>query len=330
MPQTANKPHTTNLAATELAIYADGLVLLTNRRVVFGSRTYWLRSVKKAGVVAVSARRRLLDVVLYIPVILAYLAFLYWQGTTRQPLDWLSAGVFYGGLLLLVAGGAYMLARLLASGTATLYFVTLNRRSVLVTLDESYAWWLAARIKAAGFGISAISAPPFSEASKVRAPGEYLYYSDGFTWLTSHRARFGHLEFPMPTIKGAKVAQLPSSKFQWRLAIAVVLLLDANLLNYFWLNSPVFRSRFYLLYPGDYWILSILLFAGFLVLLVWAVSSLEESTYVLQLRGPSGRVSALASMDSYYCKRLEELIRPLASGKVSRVDIGAEVGPVKS
>lgn len=321
---------TADLTATELAIYADGLVLLTNRRVVFSNRTYWLKDVKSAGVVEVPVRRRLLGVALYVPIILVYLAFLYWRGSTGRTLDWLSGTVFYAGLLLLVAGGLFLAMRLLTSGTATLYFVTLNKRTALVTLDESYAWWLAARIKAAGFGVTAISAPPFAEASHERAPGEYLHYSDGFTWVTSQRMRFGHLKFSVPDIKGVKVVQLPSSKFQWRLAIAVALLLDANLLNYFWLTYAEFRSRFYLLYPGDYWILSTMLFSGFLVLLVWAVASLDEATYILRLRGTFGTASALASMDSYYCKRLEELIKPVAIGRVSRAQLVDEMGSLES
>ena len=45
---TAYQPHAASVPVTELALYADGLVLLTNRRVVFGSRTYWLRKVKTA------------------------------------------------------------------------------------------------------------------------------------------------------------------------------------------------------------------------------------------------------------------------------------------
>jgi len=302
---TANKPRTTNLTATELAIYADGLVLLTNRRVVFGNQTYWLRQVLSTGVTPVTPNKRLVSVLLYIPVILGYLAFLYWQRLTGQRPDWFTAGIFYIGLLLLLGVAVYMLVRLFNSGADTVYFVTINKRNVLATLDESYAWWLAARIKAASVGITAVTNPPFTEALQQRTPGEYLYYSDGFTRVTSRRLRCGHREMSLTGIKEANVVQLPSSQFQWRIAISVVLLLDANMINYLWSTYPEFCSRFFLLYPGDYWILVILLFAAFLMLLVWAVSSLEQATYVLQVHGTSGRISALASMDSYYCKRLE-------------------------
>jgi hypothetical protein len=150
---------------------------------------------------------------------------------------------------------------------------------------------------------------PFPEASQERAPGEYLYYSDGYAWVTNEKVRLGKREYNVRDIRAVAAGHLPSDRFQWQLVLAVSLLVASSVLNYLWFTSAEFRRSYFIFYPGDYWILSLFLSVGFLVLLVWTLASVEDATEVLQLRGTFGKVDAFASMDSYYCKRLRELIR---------------------
>lgn len=314
--------------AAELALYADGLVLLTNRRVVFGNRTYWLRNIKSADVVLVTPRKRILGLLFYVPLVIAYLAFLYLQSGGGGSGDWLSSALIYGGLALVGGGAVYTALRLRKFGSVSVYFVRLNNKTrVLASLDERYAVWLAARIVGAWEGATDASEVPFPEASQERAPGEYLYYSDGFAWVTSEKLRLGRREYRVADIEAVEVGQLPSDHFQWQLVLAVSLLVLSSVLNYLWFTSAEFRRNFFIFYPGDYWILSLILSAGFLALLVWTLASVEEVTYVLQLRGKMGKVSAFASMDSYYCKRLMELVRSVKRERMPalRPSAGAQV-----
>jgi hypothetical protein len=304
----------------ELALYADGLVLLTNRRVVFGGRTYWLKNVKTADVVRVTPRRRMLGLLFYMPLVVAYLAFLYLQSASGQRLDSLSGLLLYGGLAL-VAGGAVSTAlRLRRFRSATVCFVRLNNKSrVLASLDERYAVWLAGRIVGAWEGATETVEVPFPEVSQAREQGEHLYYSDSYAWVTSDRVRLGSREYGAGDVGRVTLGQLPSERFQWQLVLAVSLLVLSSVLNYLWFTSAEFRRDYFVFYPGDYWILSLILSAGFLALLLWTLSSVEEATYILELRGKGGKVDVFASMDSYYCKRLTEVIKSVlkARGRVS-------------
>ncbi len=299
-----------SLPIAELALYADGLVLLTNRRVVFGNRTYWLHNVRSADVVLVTPRKRLLSLLFYVPLVIAYLAFLYLQSAGRSNGDWLSGVVLYAGLALVMAGAVFTALRLRKFRSVTVCFVRLNNKTrVLATLDLGYATWVAARIVGAWEGATETSEVPFPGASQERAPGEYLYYSDGYAWVTSERVRLGSREYGIGDIRAVSMGHIPSDRFQWQLVLAVSLLVLSSVLNYLWFTSADFRRQFFIFYPGDYWILSIILSAGFLLLLVWTMSSVEEATEVLQLKGSRGGVAAFATMDGYYCKRLAELIR---------------------
>lgn len=307
---TAYQPHAASVPVTELALYADGLVLLTNRRVVVGSRTYWLKNVRTADVVRVTPRKRTLGLLFYIPLVLAYLAFLYLQSAGGQRLDSLSGLLLYGGLGLVAAGAAFTAVRLRRFRSATVCFVRLNNKSrVLASLDERYAVWLAARIVGAWEGATETAEEPFPELSQAREQGENLYYSDGYAWVTSERVRLGSREYSVGGIRKVTSGQLPSDRFQWQLVLAVSLLVLSSVLNYLWFTSAEFRHDYFIFYPGDYWILSLILSAGFLALLLWTLSSAEEATYILQLHGSGGNVDVFASMDSYYCKRLTEVIR---------------------
>ncbi|HEX8227967.1 MAG TPA: DUF6232 family protein [Chloroflexia bacterium] len=303
-----SRPATTPVA--ELALYADGLVLLTNRRVVFGNRTYWLHNVRSADVVLVTPRKRLLNLLFYVPLLIAYLAFLYLQSAGRASGDWLSGALLYGGLALVVAGAVSTALRLRKFRSVTICFVRLNNKTrVLATLDVMYATWVAARIVGAWEGATETAEVPFPGASQARGPGEYLYYSDGYARVTSERVRLGGIEYAASDIRAVSMGHIPTDRFQWQLVLAVSLLVLSSVLNYLWFTSADFRRSFFIFYPGDYWILSIILSSGFLVLLVWTMVSVEEATEVLQLRGGTNSVAAFATMDSYYCKRLVELIR---------------------
>lgn len=315
-----NRTRTANMPIAELALYADGLVLLTNRRVVFGSRTYWLHGIKMMDVVRVSPRSRVLRLLLYVPVVIAYLAFLSLEAAGGFPLDWFSGALLYGGLALMLGGAVFIATRLRKFSSTVVYFVRLNKRSmVLVSLDEQYARRLAARINGAAKGVTEAAQAPLPEASQEREPGEYLYYSDGFAWVTSEKIRLGSRIYRVEDISKVTVEQLPASQFQWQLALAVSLLVLGSVLNYLWFTSADFRLGFTNFYPGDYWVLVMILFAVFLVMLIWGIASIDQPTYALQLRSSMGTADALVSMDSYYCKRLMELIRSVTGGRISRV-----------
>ncbi|MDQ3928513.1 MAG: DUF6232 family protein, partial [Chloroflexota bacterium] len=263
----------------ELALYADGLVLLTNRRVVFGNRTYWLQDVRSAEVELVTPRKRLLNLLFYVPLVIAYLLFLYLQSASGASGDWLGAVLLYGGLALVGVGAIHAALRLRRFGSVTICFIRLNnKRRVLATLDIGYATWVAARIAGAWDGARETSEVPFPGASQEREPGEYLLYSDGYAWVTSERVRLGGREYPVRDIRKVAVGHIPSDRFQWQLVLAVSLLVLSSVLNYLWFTSAEFRRAFFIFYPGDYWILSMILWACFLVLLVWTMSSLEEAT----------------------------------------------------
>jgi multisubunit Na+/H+ antiporter MnhB subunit len=305
---TAYQPRTASVPVTELALYADGLVLLTNRRVVFGSRTYWLKNVKTADVVRVTPRKRMQGFLFYVPFVLAYLAFMYLPGGRSG--DGLNGALLYGGLALVALGAAFTALRLRRFRSATVCYVRLNNKSrVLASLDERYAVWLAARIVGAWEGATETAEVPFPEVSQAREPGENLYYSDGYAWVTSDRVRLGSREYGVGGIRRVAVGQLPSERFQWHLVLAVSLLVLSSVLNYLWFTSVEFRRDYFVFYPGDYWILSLILSVGFLALLLWTLLNVEEATYVLQLRGSTGKANVFASMDSYYCKRLTEVIK---------------------
>ena len=322
---TAKQTRTASLPVAELALYADGLVLLTNRRVVFGNRTYYLKNIKSADVVLVTPRKRLFSLLFYVPLVLVYLAFLYLQSAGGRAADGLSNALLYGGLVLVGGGAAMTALRLRRFRSATVCFVRLNkRRRVLASLDERYAVWLAARIVGAWEGATETTEVPYPEALQAREPGEYLYYSDGFAWVTNERVRLGNRQYRVADIGRATVGQMPSDRFQWQLVLAVSLLVLSSVLNYLWFTSAEFRRDFYVFYPGDYWILSMILSAGFLALLIWTLASLEEASYVLQLRGKLGKVDAFASMDGYYCKRLMELIRSVKRERMTRAYTGSE------
>jgi hypothetical protein len=286
------------------------LVLLTNRRVVFGNRTYWLRNVKSADVVLVTPRKRLLSLLFYVPLVIAYLVFLYLQSTGGQTGDWLSRAVLYGGLVLVGGGALFTGIRLRKFGSVTIFFVRLNNKTrVLATLDVGYATWLAARIVGAWEGATETSEVPFPGVPHAREPGEYLYYSDGYAWVSSEKVRLGSREYRLRDIRRVATGHLPSDRFQWQLVLAVSLLVLSSVLNYLWFTSAEFRRDFFIFYPGDYWILSIILSAGFLLLLLWTLASVEDATEMLQLRGRAGTADAFATLDAYYCKRLMELIK---------------------
>jgi hypothetical protein len=316
---TARQTRTASVPVAELALYADGLVLLTNRRVVFGSRTYWLKNVRTADVVRVTPRKRMLGLLFYVPLVLAYLAFLYLQSAGGRPTDALSNFLLYGGLVLVAGGAAFTALRLRRFRSATVCFVRLNNKSrVLASLDERYAVWLAGRIVGAWEGATETAEVPFPETSQARERGEYLYYSDGYAWVTSGRVRLGSREYGVGGISRVTLGQLPSDRFQWHLVLAVSMLVLSSVLNYLWFTSAEFRRDFYVFYPGDYWILSLILSVGFLALLLWTLSNVEEATYILQLRGSGGRVDVFASMDSYYCNRLMEVIRSVVRERTSK------------
>ncbi|MDQ3930868.1 MAG: DUF6232 family protein [Chloroflexota bacterium] len=310
LPHIARQTRPAYAPVAEVALYADGLVLLTNRRVVFGSRTYWLRNIQAADVVRVTPRKRIVGLLFYVPLVIAYVVFLYLQGGAGPSVDWLSSMLLYGGLLLVGGGAVYTTLRLRRFGSVSVYFVRLNNKTrVLASLDERYAVWLAGRIVGAWEGAADASEVPFPEASQERTPGEYLFYSDGYARVTSQTLRLGRREYSVADIARVEVGQLPSDHFQWQLVLAVSLLVLSSVLNYLWFTSAEFRRSFFIFYPGDYWVLSLVLSAAFLALLVWTLASVEEVTYVLQLRGKGGRVAAFASMDGYYCKRLMELVK---------------------
>lgn len=307
---TAYQPRTASVPIAELALYADGLVLLTNRRVVFGSRTYWLKNVKTADVVRVTPRKRMLGFLFYVPFVLAYLAFIYLQSAGGRSGDGLSSALLYGGLALVALGAAFTALRLRRFRSATVCYVRLNNKSrVIATLDERYAVWLAARIVGAWEGATETAEVPFPEVSQARGEGENLYYSDGYAWVTSDRVRLGSREYGVGGIRKLAMGQLPSDRFQWHLVLAVSLLVLSSVLNYLWFTSVDFRRDYFVFYPGDYWILSLILSVGFLVLLLWTLVNVEDATHILQLRSSTGKVDVFASMDSYYCKRLTEVIK---------------------
>ncbi|MDQ3930867.1 MAG: DUF6232 family protein [Chloroflexota bacterium] len=315
---------------TETVLYHAADVWITDTRVVIGDRTYRLNDIASPAVVSLPPAQRFRTRLVVVPpalVCFAFLLFANYDNTSFGPLFWAFS---VAGFVALVSTAVFAFLRLRRTRIATLHSLRLTGKSYTYTsTNGEYTRWLARQIMRAKEGGRTLEGP-FDSSSFEGGPNEYVYYWDGRAAVTSKRVVLDGNTFQLPDIKKATVAQVQPEAYTRRFSLGITFLIVAIILNNFKINAPNYGRDFYLLFPEDTSILSLLLIMGTFVMMFSSASRLAGSAHIVRLHGNFGEVDwveVFASFNEAYAKVLANQINSAISTHKAGIYAGNSAMP---
>lgn len=308
---------TPTITRPEIDLYHAGDVWITKSRLAIGNRTYWLRDINSLDVSLVSKGPLVLRELYFVPVPI-FLVLVWIQADSGTSFGQILRVITFVALAALLVVAPFIFFR--RGGRIKeppRYLIKLNgKTAIYATTDGDYALWLARQVARAKEGTGPVEG--YYPASLEIGPGEYVYYSDGVAAITSEQVILGKERFPLAAIRKGYTSHSPSVQYTQRWSLALAFMALNSMLNIIRQASPNFGRDLYLLWPGDFAIISGLIHLAVLGVMVWAFGELQSGVHTLKLRGSfhaAEWVKPFATLNQAYDKELVATINRAVSAR---------------